>query len=198
MPIQDPWDVISRLPGGDKDPFDRTYGPTLDCFTSNDIVRMFSLGAAERDVAHLNRCRACKNRLDRFSNAKTAPVTKPLAYGRPEPAKAVLYIPDAVPVSASNLVTEPFLITFAAPVDSASVDFNFRLEGAVSATALAADAQRDKDGWVHVTFEKASISNEVAQNLSRHFSLTDQVTLVASSPGCDLVGESNIDFVRRP
>ena len=57
------WDIARRFPGGDKDPFEDAYGPTSACFSSNDVVRMFKLGATLRAREHFTGCTECRDRI---------------------------------------------------------------------------------------------------------------------------------------
>src|SRR5262245_37759039 len=63
----DLWQQIADLSGGRKNPFEDPYGPTPECFSDNDVVRMFQLGAERRGAVHLRRCDPCQTRVQAFA-----------------------------------------------------------------------------------------------------------------------------------
>ncbi len=91
MDSLDKWLKISELPGGVKDPFAEPYGPTENCFSSNDIVRMFRLGATRLDYEHFAKCGACEERIGKYAKVTEQPV----------PAKRWNWFGRALPSSAT-------------------------------------------------------------------------------------------------
>lgn len=103
MGTLDLWKRIGELPGGKKDPFTDPYGPTSNCFSSNDIARMFHLGATLRDREHLKACSECRDRILRFAEATKQPV--------PAKPKAGLHKPYRVVCAPKALVYSPAVCT---------------------------------------------------------------------------------------
>src|SRR5262245_59806457 len=73
------WEEAEAFEGGQKDPFDDPYGPTINCFSDNDIGRMFMLGVLPSDRRHLDECDVCWKRIERNAAAmeSLAPSVEP-------------------------------------------------------------------------------------------------------------------------
>ena len=190
------WQTLYDRAGGQKDPFADPYGPTSQCFSSNDIVRMFRLGALARDVDHLKACRACAERVRRYSLATGAEVpdlleTTEAAAGA---CRALLHIPAAVPVIGTG-EAEAIRVWVTTGMASECKGLSLYLEGAVEAEAVCPMAVPGED-WAEVLFNGSRVSPEVLKQLKRHARVTDQVTLRAaiSELHKQIVGTSNIDF----
>ncbi len=192
------WEIWERLydPAGDKKIFDGRYGPTPQCFSANDIVRMFRLGALARDVDHLKACRACPDRVKRYSLATGAEMpehvgTADAAVG---PCRALLHIPVAVPVIGTG-EAEAIRVWVTTGMASACKGLSLYLEGAVEAEAVCPMAVPGED-WAEVLFKGPRVSPEVLKQLKRHARVTEQVTLRAAKSELhkQIVGTSNIDF----
>src|ERR1044071_1384411 len=63
------WEQAEALEGGGKDPFNDPYGPTRNCFSDNDVARMFLLGVLPSDRQHLEECAVCRQRIERNAAA---------------------------------------------------------------------------------------------------------------------------------
>ena len=190
------WETLYDRAGGQKDPFADPYGPTSQCFSSNDIVRMFRLGALARDVDHLKACPACAERVRRDSLATGAEVpdlleTTEVTVGA---CRALLHIPVAVSVIGSG-EAEAIRVWVTAAIASACKGLSLHLEGAVEAEAVCPMTVPDGD-WAEVLFQGSRVSPEVLKQLKRHARVTEQVTLRAASSELhkQIVGTSNIDF----
>jgi hypothetical protein len=99
---------IGQFPGGKKDPFADPYGPTSNCFSSNDIVRMFDLGATLRDREHFQACEACKERIVKHAEAMQPPVTarRKRWFGVGEPVPAAGWAPLGLVYSPATCVVD--------------------------------------------------------------------------------------------
>ena len=190
------WEKLYNLAGGQKDPFDDPYGPTSQCFSANDIVRMFRLGALARDVDHLKACRACPERVKRYSLATGAemPEHVGMAAAAVGACRALLHIPAAVPV-IGTAEPEDIRVWITTGMASAYKGLSLQLEGAVVAEAVCPMAAPG-EAWAEVLFKSPRVSAKVLKQLKLHARVTDQVTLRAARPEMQqqIVGTSNIEF----
>lgn len=165
--------------GGEKDPFADPYGPTSNCFSANDLVRMFRLGAVQRDVDHLSDCAACRERVERFSRVAGGALLN--------------FVKDPVPViMASKGTAEPVRVQLYAPLIAKSNYLTLQLDGSINAGSPDIHTEGD---WMEAIFSNARLSGEVLKHLKRHNRVTDQILLRATTADArQIIGTSNIEF----
>ena len=163
---------------------------TYDCLTSNDIERIFQLGALERDVNHLSHCNLCTyevkvycnlvqrqftvealesnkfiDRLRRFKNSgETAPYTSALLFVHSKEI-VISMIDTDIRIELQVVAPRDFCLR----VD----EHTLRLSGAVSAN-YAKIINADKG---LLLFETAVPSKMIRNSLKDHYRVTDSVRL---------------------
>jgi hypothetical protein len=208
------WERLLKLPGGAKNPFTDPYGPTTECFSDNDVVRMLQLGAESRYVRHLSSCRDCESRVDAFVDVTDQQVLQPRGHrprgwvpfwSREKPAldryahmwaRALVYIPSECVVKLKNGEVESIRVELITKQIEQLREMNVWLRGPV--TADATQLVFNDAGYPSVILHKVKASKEVLQGLKNHNRLTKQLEVrvgeTIDSPR--LTGSSNIDFRR--
>lgn len=206
------WERIARLEGGIRDPFADPYGPTPHCFSSNDVVRMFSLGAQAADVNHLSQCAPCRERVNRYASVTSQELLVPgRAAGRwlpriadrlarrPPPRKTapvLMHVPDVIGVASGTHAVGKVRVQLLADPAADLQDRQFELAGAVNATAgRVLVGEGEAFPWVE--FDNAVLSVQAVNALRRHRRITDRILLSGEAPARDaVVGTSDIELRR--
>jgi len=207
------WELLYQMPGGTKDPFQDPYGPTSECFSSNDVVRMFELGALSRDVSHLSRCKECRERVERFGEVTAPELAQSMyrsvpwwrkasqGFRTPQPAFAALASPQTlvyVPTTCSVNLAQGSVDTIRMQLITRRVDdlrrCTLRLEGPVTANAGCLVAGSEPYPWVE--FHNVQASDDVIRELRLHNRITELVFLKVgeTEQRLCLKGTSNIEF----
>jgi hypothetical protein len=206
------WERIAGLEGGSRDPFEDPYGPSPHCFSSNDVVRMFSIGAQAADVDHLSQCAPCRQRVNRYASVTSQELLVPARaagrwlprigarLSRKEPrritAPALVYMPEAIGVAAGSGHVGRVRVQLIADPDANLQGRNFHLEGAVTATAGRV-LVGDNDAFPWVEFDNAVLSPDTVDALKRHHRITDRVSVRAEAPEHDVViGTTDVELHR--
>jgi hypothetical protein len=201
------WQRLNELPGGKKNPFEDPYGPTSDCFSSNDIGRMFRLGALHRDVSHLAACKDCPDRITKYSIATQHEMPQARAprsvlnvfWRRPAKAilvapKALMFIPSACSVSLEQGSAKSIRIEVLTPLKDDLRRMTVKLEGSVFGTAVSEWKVGD-NGYPCFEFNNLQVSQEVLKGLADHNRFTEQVLFrIGESDQTRLSGTSNLEF----
>jgi hypothetical protein len=178
---------IEELYGRGDDPFATRFGPTPDCFSSNDVVRMFQLGALRRDVDHVQDCDFCRERIEAFSRVmekqlKTA-ASRPRGWRRwlgqsakPESvgAPALVHIPSAYAVTRSAVIERVRVQLVAGQVRSLQ-NVKVRLNGALSAEVP--NWSSGNESFPVIEMSNVKPSGKVLEALKRHNRVTEQVVI---------------------
>ena len=209
------WERIGRQPGGRKNPFDDPYGPTTECFSDNDLVRMLSLGAERRYVDHLGTCKDCQTRVDAFAELTGRKVPQPEVairtrqwlpasmrsdrWRRQEPsvigARALVYVPSTclVKLDVGEVETVSLqLITKKLKMSDAMTVYltgPFTAEGNLVINEL---------GYPSVDLRNVKASPNVLRILRSHDRLTEQLEVRIGenvNKSC-LIGTSNVELTR--
>jgi hypothetical protein len=215
------WERLAKLPGGDKDPFEERYGPTPDCFSNNDIVRMFELGAEKRAAAHLETCDDCSERVDQFAEARgvatymiaaaaAAPARKPGLFGswfgpKPVPAvasglagQALAYAPSACFVRNGTL--ENVKVQLLTKKWAELRDMKVYLCGSIleGSEPIVVEQVKDVEGYPLIELHNVKASSNVMSTLKDHARLTQQIEVCVGTSPSDvrLVGRTNIELRR--
>lgn len=200
-------------------------GPTTDCLSASQLVRMFESGARSEELRHLLRCRVCKDIYARASQAErmlaiessasiaekfgqrlrvlfTGQKTKDTAshvsavLGMSDPVLEVTNPDDQISVTIDLL---PFTSFGAESIDVSTL----RLNGAVtsdSPTIQVGDAEyTEPHQLTTVTFEDGKLSKDVKQILANHARVADQIHVTGTLKGGkeDLfLGQAKVHFVQ--
>jgi len=208
------WERLVNLPGGRKNPFADPYGPTTECFSDNDVVRMLQLGAESRYVNHLSSCDACASRVDAFAAVKGQQPAQPVVHrgsnwlpdwlrGTPAGmgslhtmARTLVYIPSECVVKVSEGQVESIRLELITRHAQQLRKMNVWLQGPV--TAEDAQLVIPDTGYPSVVLRNVKASKDVLQGLKHHSRLTKQLEVrvgeTADHPR--LTGTSNIDLRR--
>jgi hypothetical protein len=193
-----------ELEGAGADPFAEPIGPTPDCFSSNDVVRMFRLGALQRDVDHIRSCAVCRERVEAFSRVLGKPLEAAPARSssrtagerirrRPVPsaagAHALVHVPSEYAVSGSAVV-EPVRVQLVAGPVSNLRNVKVRLNGALSAEV--ADWSSGGEEFPVLEVRNVKPSQEVLQGLKRHKRVTGRIVVQVG----DSTGTADVVFRR--
>jgi hypothetical protein len=211
------WEKLAKLSGGRKDPFADPYGPTEECFSANDLVRMFRLGALTRDVKHLTGCEVCRERIQRYAvatglgtrvsklrNAWRSLPTFLSGWSRDSAVTAgrvptLVHVPATcfVDVDRGSLGTVRVHLLTNTSTDVRNM--TLRLEGPVTAGKSGSVVDVDASGFAVVEFYNVQASGKVLKELGYHTRITDQVVIRADAPDRrgQLVGTSNIELQKR-
>ena len=177
------------LDGAGGDPFATRVGPTPDCFSANDVVRMFRLGALHRDMDHLRACGFCLERVEAFSKVvgkqlATTPNRSWLEGWRerfsstPMPtlvgAHVLVHIPSAYSIAGAAVV-EPVRVQLVAGHIRNLRNVKVRLVGAL--TAEIPDWSSGNEQFPIVEMRNVKPSGDVLQALKRHNRVTKQVVI---------------------
>lgn len=177
-----------ELYGPGEDPFLTRVGPTPDCFSSNDVVRMFRLGALERDVEHVRTCNFCRDRVEAFAKVMDRQL-KAVASGSrrgwknwlgqaPGPASSrapvLVHIPSAYAIAGSALV-EPVRVQLVAGQVRNLRNVKVRLIGALSAEVP--DWSSGSESFPVIEVSDVTPSVEVLKALKRHNRVTQQIVI---------------------
>ena len=209
------WERVAGLEGGTRDPFADPYGPTPHCLSSNDVVRMFSLGAQAVDVEHLGRCAPCRERVARYAAVTSQElVVASRAAGRWLPrlaarlsgkarrpatatAPALVHLPGVIGVAAGSGKVGRVRVQLIADPDTDFQNRSFHLDGAVTATAGRV-LVNEGDAFPWVEFDNAVLSAGTADALKRHRRVTERIAVRGEAPERDaLVGTADVELQRR-
>ena len=215
------WEQLAELPGGRKDPFDDPYGPTEECLSDNDIVRMFRLGAETRAVHHLSSCKDCEARVEAFARVtgKEAAHAKPAAHaggiqagswftglfgGKPAPAdlfiamtgRTLVYVPSECLVKLDDGKVASIRVQLITRNVDMLRKMNVYFKGPFSAESHAIVV--DKLGYPSIELHNVKVSKDVVSGLKGHTRLTKQleVRVGASANDVCLIGTSNVELRR--
>lgn len=180
--------------------FERPLGPYANCFSTNQVVRMFEAGARPEELRHMFECPACNDlvarssRLGRMLEVENSP-EKATGFGqtlrelllRDKPGAsvpdvaAVLGLADPV-VEVTDLDTPLSVIVELLPcVDSNVVTLDvstLRLEGAATSESAMVERSDTGSGQLsRVTFRDARLSKAVRKGLSHHARVADQISV---------------------
>jgi hypothetical protein len=198
MEILDALKRIGKLPGGKKDPFADPYGPTSNCFSSNDIARMFQLGATLRDRAHFTECSACRERIVNYAEA-IQPTAVPHKgwFGHSEPIRAVwapkalVYSPTVCVVNQRGIVPS-IAVEILTNVSPELYEMKLTLNGPVVGSVVP--------NWEGKRFQihDVPVSPEVVRILRGHQGYMQPVQLQfgASADAPQLIANCSLEFSR--
>ena len=209
------WERVAGLEGGTRDPFADPYGPTPHCLSSNDVVRMFSLGAQAADVEHLGRCAPCRERVARYAAVTSQElVVASRAAGRWLPklaarlsgkarrpatatAPALVHLPGVIGVAAGTGKVGRVRVQLIADPDTDFQNRSFHLDGAVTATAGRVSVN-EGDAFPWVEFDNAVLSAGTVDALKRHRRVTERIAVRGEAPERDaLIGTADVELQRR-
>ena len=192
----------------ERDPFSSPYGPFPDCFSSNDIVRMYQLGALKRDVEHLGRCDACSVRIERFAQVMNQrAVARPvrprlrdrLGWGRvptPVGSYVMVHVPPPSPVVGAR-IGEPLRVQLLAGGAIQSLrNVKVRVGGAVAGEIAGWSAGDERFPVIELT--NVTVSADVLDALRRHARVTEQVVIDVgeSLDRPQVTAMANVEFTR--
>lgn len=204
------WGSLAEQEGGGKNPFDDPYGPTTDCLSSNDVVRMFRLGAESRVSDHLRACDSCMARIERFAQVRQPAVAAAPSKGRwwqilpaAEPLPAPAFRPALVHVSSMCAVMQgrmaaPLRVEILTRDHDALKGMQVWLDGPIKGVAGELHFEKGAFPWLEI--EHGLISPDVKDKLRKHQRFTDrlEIRVGPSAEKPRLVGRSNVAFTRGP
>lgn len=198
---------LAREPGGQADPFTTRYGPTPECLTSNDVVRMFELGVESHAAEHLSSCRACLLRVERYM-AGTQPVKAtqqsragfwsyfPRWVPSPAPAfkPALLYVGQMAAIEPQGGLAEPLRVEFFAADAGRYLGMQCWVSGPIE--SAAGQVQVDERGVPYLEIRQGSVAGKLRDSLSRHVRAIErlEVRIGPSAENPRFVGRSNVAF----
>lgn len=199
---------LAKEPGGDADPFTTRYGPTPECLTSNDVVRMFDLGAESHAAGHLSACTACRGRVERYM-AATQPVRVPqrsrglwsrISQWAPAPAPALrpalLHVARMAAIGAQGQLAGPLRVDFLSADASRFKGMQCWVSGSIEGAGGV--VQVDPQGLPYFEIRQANVAGKVRDSLRRHARAIEKLEVrVGPSEGKPrYVGRSNVAFTR--
>jgi hypothetical protein len=204
--------------------FARPMGPTDDCLSASQIVRMFESGARPEELRHLLACQICKdlyvrsNQIERMlaidSSASAAEKfgqkLKNTFFGQtknPQPHLLAVVGLSEPELEVMDLEAHVSLTIDLLPVSSstaASIDMStLKLNGAViSDSPILRSNDRESgqsDQLATVTFERGKLSKDVKRTLAEHIKVADQVQVTGALKGGNedlLLAQAKVRFVR--
>ena len=200
---------LAKEPGGEADPFITRYGPTPECLTSNDVVRMFELGVETPAAGHLSSCRACLARVERYM-AGSQPVRAPqqartrfwslFPQWVPSPAPAfrpaLLHVSRMAAIGPQGQLAGPLRVNFLTADASRFKGMQCWVSGSIE--GAAGEVQVDAQGLPYLEIRQGSVAGKVRESLTRHARAIEKLEVrVGPSAGKPrFVGRSNVAFTR--
>ena len=198
------------LEGAQEDPFAPAVGPTPDCFSSNDVVRMFRLGASERDVDHIGLCGFCHERVEAFASVvgrQLAPSSsswlsdmwgriRSVQPGVPVGAHALVRVASACAVTGSRIV-EPVRVQLVAGQVRKLHNVRVTVAGAISGEVVGWSSGAERFPVVEVRGVQAS--GDVLEALRHHKRITEKVVIEfgdTAEGGARVTATANVEFTR--
>jgi hypothetical protein len=199
-----------RLAGEAQDPFSVGYGPTPYCFSANDIVRMYRLGAQKSDVDHIQTCDACSVRVQRFAEVMgqrahaEVPAQQPRDWWRrlgwgspavPAAAHALLHVPTAWSVVGTRL-GEPVRVQLVAGSIRHCSNVTVRVAGAVAGEVT--NWSPGKEQFPTIELHDVKVSHDVLDALRNNYRVVQRVVVAfgdsAERPA--VTATANVEFTR--